>query len=306
MANVPNDYTVKEEEDIPSQYRSVQRRSGRKGTTSTRRGSGVNRVEKPRGDRGHPNRLQKHLPTRANANLSCGQCDASFKDEGALDKHVRSKHTRPFICVFHYAGCDKTFAAKNEWKRHVSSQHLYLEYYLCDYKQCAVAKPALSKHRFSSTPKLGAIFNRKDLYTQHARRMHQPDSRGKKPEQQWGRQLEAMQKRALQKRCELPREMFCPVSNCRQQFLGEKAWDDRMEHVAHHLERAAAGEEHPVSFGGVNDPTLTNWAESPGVDVVIRDAGGWRLNYPEKGAGKGHHHGSLHNTLEQDAEGDEF
>ena len=33
-----------------------------------------------------------------------------------------------FNCVFDFAGCKATFAKKNEWKRHVATQHLLLNY----------------------------------------------------------------------------------------------------------------------------------------------------------------------------------
>ena len=294
-----------EEKEILVNYKSPRSRSGLKGTTTSTRAA-ANRVGKPQ-SRVPQKRPQKQLTTPESANLVCRLCDVSFRDEGSLDKHVKTKHTRPFICVFHYAGCNKTFATKNEWKRHVSSQHLYLEYYHCDYRGCETSKPAASKRRFSNYPKYGITFNRKDLYTQHARRMHQPDSRGKKGTQQWERQLEAMQKRAFRKRCELPREMYCPAFNCNQRFLGEKAWDERMEHVARHLELAASGKEHPVSFGGLNDLTLANWAESPEVDIVKRVDGGWELSYPVKGAaGKSHYNTSSHSALDEDAEGEDY
>lgn len=247
--------------------------------------------------RGRKKRPHKSLPAPSSASLTCRHCNVSFKDETSLDKHVKTLHTRPFICVFHYAGCHSTFATKNEWKRHVSSQHLYLEYYHCDYKGCATAKPSSNNHRFKSLPQYGNIFNRKDLYTQHARRMHQPENAGKKSTRQWEEQLKEMQKRALHKRCDLPREMFCPAYNCNERFLGEKAWDERMEHVARHLELAAAGKEPRVYFGGHHDPSLTKWAQSLGVEVVRPVFGGWELNNPVKGAGS---------SLDEDAEGEEI
>lgn len=115
-----------------------------------------------------------------------------FKDAASLAAHVKKQHTRPYVCVFDFAGCGATFASKNEWKRHVSSQHLLLHYWLCTEGACAnvhngpaskVGKQsAKKKHDHNEEdeddvgPALpdGAIFNRKDLYTQHLRRMHTP------------------------------------------------------------------------------------------------------------------------------------
>lgn len=56
-----------------------------------------------------------------------------------------------------------------------------------------------------------------------------------------------------------------------------------MEHVAGHLDRAAMGEEPPIRFGGLEDWTLTNWAEKESVEVVKRTATGWRLCNPLRG-----------------------
>ncbi|KAJ3474727.1 hypothetical protein NLG97_g9719 [Lecanicillium saksenae] len=59
-----------------------------------------------------------------------------------------------------------------------------------------------------------------------------------------------------------------------------------MEHVACHLERAAAGEEPPVTFGGPSDWTLTDWAASEGVNVTRQtSSGAWKLCNPLRGEG---------------------
>src|SRR5437667_8026240 len=76
---------------------------------------------------------------------------------------MHTQHTRPFLCTFSFAECDQHFGSKNEWKRHVHSQHLQLGYWQCDYDICA--------ERSNSN-----FFNRKDLFTQHLRRMHLPKS----------------------------------------------------------------------------------------------------------------------------------
>ena len=235
---------------------------------------------------------------------TCPQCQTRHKDGAALDKHIKQHHTRPFICVFHYAGCKSNFATKNEWKRHVQSQHLYLTYYHCEVEECATAKPTSARRRPESLPPYGGIFNRKDLYTQHVRRMHQQDDKRKKPSRQAEEQLKLLQVRAVRKRCNFPTLMYCPADNCNDRFVGDKAWDERMEHVARHLEKAAAGEEPPVRFGGDHDPSLSAWVESPEVDVVRRVLGGWKLNNPIKGGGSSVHRDS-EGTYDEDAEGEE-
>ncbi|EFQ29138.1 hypothetical protein CGRA01v4_11554 [Colletotrichum graminicola] len=245
------------------------------------------------------NRLNAAFSSTRSSKILCDECKTSFSDENAYQKHMKQHHTRPFVCVFDYAGCPSTFASKNEWKRHVSSQHLALQYWLCIQDGCSkTTNPPTSRRSSSScstmpTPPAlpnGAIFNRKDLYTQHVRRMHVPPhvrkaQKQKKPTPDWDDHLKNLQADAEQTRCDLPHHMRCPASDCGHEFNGPQAWDERMEHVARHLERAADGKEPAVHFGNENDPTLTQWASSPDVYVVrkTKAPGGWELINPLKG-----------------------
>lgn len=254
--------------------------------------------------------------------LICTECSHSFKDEVTLQSHIKKQHTRPFICVFRFAGCASTFASKNEWKRHVMSQHLVLHYWLCDIDICAhnknsltTAKPSrrnkAARRAAEQTLKLesigpplpdGAIFNRKDLYTQHIRRMHTPVHVQKAAKAtkkgsassltvataEWDEQVKDLQTSALRERCQLPTYMQCPALHCTQSFSGADAWDQRMEHVAKHLERAAVGQEQPVVFGGPTDPSLMSWVTSAEVAVVrSMGPGAWVLNNPLRAASEG-------------------
>lgn len=257
--------------------------------------------------------------------MICTECSHSFKDEVTLQSHVKKQHTRPFICVFRFAGCASTFASKNEWKRHVMSQHLVLHYWLCDIDVCAHNKnshttntkpsrrsKAARRTAAEQTPKLepsgpplpdGAIFNRKDLYTQHIRRMHTPVHVEKAAKASkkgsaasftasstavWDEQVKDLQNAALRERCQLPTFMQCPAPHCTQSFSGADAWDQRMEHVARHLERAALGQEEPVVFGGPTDPSLMEWVTNVDVAVVRSlGPGRWVLNNPLRAASEG-------------------
>ncbi|KAL1913709.1 hypothetical protein Sste5344_000673 [Sporothrix stenoceras] len=214
----------------------------------------------------------------AGQNHMCNECNAGFKDVDSLRNHVRKQHTRPFHCVFNWAGCESTFASKNEWKRHVMSQHILLHYWVCQVELCSkvVNKAPGAAHSSFSLPN-GAIFNRKDLFTQHLRRMHTPTHVRKLMKQakmahktanhpaimEWENRMKDLQEDGRKPRCQLPDFMICPSPGCGVEFHGQGAWDDRMEHVARHLEGAAAGRETLVSFGGKSDPTLTNWATRP-------------------------------------------
>ena len=245
--------------------------SGKRPPKLPKRSSG--RIEKPSGRTKPPTSAGKTKGKR------CAKCDVSFKDKQELEQHF-AEHARPYFCVFHYAGCESDFRTKNEWKRHTYSQHLCLEYYHCRHAECSAAKPPSGQHRCKTLPQFGGVFNRKDLFTQHLRRMHQPNSSNAKACKKWEDQIKHMQQTAHRKRCDLPQFMTCPAGNCKERFVGQRAWDDRMEHVARHLERAAEGLEPRLAFGGDGDATLTKWAESPEVNVVRRFKGGWRLNNP--------------------------
>ncbi|EGU87022.1 hypothetical protein FOXB_02416 [Fusarium oxysporum f. sp. conglutinans Fo5176] len=244
--------------------------------------------------------------------ILCLHCQKVFNDDVSLQKHINAMHTRPFICVFHFAGCNHAFANKNEWKRHVSAQHLNLHYWLCTTGACG----------YSSTPLkcvLGTathckVFKRKDLYTQHIRRMHAPeevakaDKKNKTFPPDWLAQEKKLQEEAFRQRCKLPDYMHCPAKGCTKVFNnGHKTWDDRMEHVAVHLERAAKNEEPHVVFGGTNDEALTEWASHPNVRVITSTSGGWETCQPLKAAKTELSRlTSVHDEgLDEDAEGEE-
>ncbi|KAH7326128.1 hypothetical protein B0I35DRAFT_474817 [Stachybotrys elegans] len=244
------------------------------------------------------------LPLSPSGSLKlCSPCNRNFKDSASLKKHVQSDHTRPYTCVFSYAGCTSNFASKNEWKRHVSSQHLGLVYWVCAMGSCAKNRGSPSHQRSTSLPETGAIFNRKDLFTQHVRRMHYPsDQQGKSAQRD--EHLHKLQVEAKRVRCQLPTHMRCPSTGCSMTFDGEGAWDQRMEHVARHLDAVAKGQELPISFGGNYDTTLTAWAERKDVDIVRRTANSWELCNPLKGDNGGRH--SSAGSFQRDADGEDY
>ncbi|GAW21472.1 hypothetical protein ANO14919_109910 [Xylariales sp. No.14919] len=246
----------------------------------------------------------------AKGQYNCPDClKVSFKDRTGLDNHIKKQHTRPFTCIFEFAGCSSTFASKNEWKRHCASQHIALQYWVCQQDACAQVSNRLTAPKKSSStgrrradfPRYsvaypsalpnGTIFNRKDLYTQHLRRMHVPAHlknkvKSKTHVPEWEDEQRRHQDEAVRTRCQLPTHMLCPAAGCNVRFDGTNAWDERMEHVAKHLEKAAAGAEPPVQFGGDTDFTLVDWATSPAIGILRRgDKGRWALQNPLKATG---------------------
>lgn len=124
----------------------------------------------------------------------------------------------------------------------------------------------------------------------------------------WLAQEKKLQEEAFRQRCKLPDYMHCPAKGCTKVFNnGHKTWDDRMEHVAVHLERAAKNEEPHVVFGGTNDEALTEWASHPNVRVIVSTSGGWETCQPLKAAKTELSRlTSVHDEgLDEDAEGEE-
>ncbi|KAJ5157868.1 uncharacterized protein N7482_008968 [Penicillium canariense] len=197
---------------------------------------------------------------------------------------------RFFVCSFAPYGCESTFVSKNEWKRHVTSQHLQLGFYRCDVGKCSVhshphpCRPGLTPSSTSptsrpSTPPPGQPndFNRKDLFTQHQRRMHVPwlhSGRRRTPTDAehaaFEADLEDVRRRCWHRLRTMPQQSHCGF--CREAFSGEGSWDVRMEHVGRHFEREdrqALGEE-------VEDVALREWGLREGI-LTLADAGRCRL-----------------------------
>jgi hypothetical protein len=320
--NTENDPTIKVsssvagDEDDDDEYKPTREgKSSRATKSNTRRGRtkrpSRSKVTKPKPS-SRSNTARRLVSFSPNGSTMCAHCHTSFRDEILLQKHINTMHTRPFTCVFHFAGCEKTFAKKNEWKRHVLAQHLNLDYWLCTAGICGYS-PNPSPKVSAGTPTHCRVFRRKDLYTQHIRRMHSwpevvnADKKDKNFPIEWIVQEKKYQETALRQRCTLPNYMHCPAEGCMTVFDdGPRTWDTRMEHVAIHLERAANNEEPPVVFGGANDRALTDWASQPDVQVIVSTNNGWEACQPLKAAKTEISRlSSLDEGLDEDAEGEE-
>lgn len=183
------------------------------------------------------------------------------------------------------------------------SRHIVLYYWLCDIDKCAHNKnsfaPSLLPSQRSGNPQSpnpnllgpplpdGVWFNRKDLHASHLRRMHVPPhivgrwKTNTPTDTEWNEHIKELQLKALRERCQLPDYMECPVPHCNMSFSSLTSWDEWMEHMAEHLEKADAGEESQVDFGNPTDSTLIAWATKPEV-AIIRSTGprAWVLNNP--------------------------
>ncbi|QIW97050.1 hypothetical protein AMS68_002568 [Peltaster fructicola] len=167
-------------------------------------------------------RINKRNTPKRSATLSTTSAVDSDVDEETIPP-------RPFHCPLAPYGCQSTFGSKNEWKRHFSTQHLRLEYWRCD--KCPISQ--------SKKPN---DFNRRDLFTQHVRRMHshmhnhsQRKARNKTMKSDDSEQQIAQAAARCHRRLRSPpSKSICVI--CRKAFSGVNSWEDRMEHLGRHFE----------------------------------------------------------------------
>lgn len=157
---------------------------------------------------------------------------------GATDREREKKYS----CSFKQYGCESTFSTKNEWKRHFASQHLKLENYRCDLKGCDAASKGPND------------FNRKDLFTQHLRRMHAPwTGRKTSPTTAERAEFEATLDEHA-RRCVKPLRAPPAKTSCTEcNNIVFTDWSKRMEHMSQHYEQDPQFEE-------ARDPELERWA----------------------------------------------
>ena len=181
-------------------------------------------------------------------------------------------------CPLAAYGCTSSFISKNEWKRHINTQHLRLEAWLCD--QC----PKRDNKR---------EFNRKDLFIQHLKRMHpapisSSTAKAQPAKSKAGRSGSKSDKTArsskgddldpalliAEQRCHItlrqpPAESACLF--CSTNFSGRGSWEARIEHVAKHMEQyKREGSEVPDPSTWRADRALEQWLISAGVISKVR------------------------------------
>jgi hypothetical protein len=213
--------------------------------------------------------------SRKQSNAASGARVTKPKNRKAANPHA----ARPFPCPLACYGCVSTFTSKNEWKRHVSTQHIKLGYWRCD-----MCPPSADPNNPSYND-----FNRKDLFTQHLRRMHthhplsiaatqsSPTSTFSS-KQEGGLSDETVA--THQHRCYLHLRTPPPQSNCLfcpRVFSGDGSWEERIEHVGAHFERERkSGVKSSTPDTWNADPILRDWLMQEG--LVEHDLStGWRI-----------------------------
>ena len=209
----------------------------------------------------------------------CPHCPHLSATPSSQQKHLLT-HTRPYLCIFSPYGCISTFSSKNEWKRHINTQHLRLGVWRCDIGACA---PLPRRRRGADGDVEDGCtyndFNRKDLFVQHLRRMHSPSLTGEGETETWNRTMEYALDRCWREIRKAPPARACGI--CRRKrvvmvFEGSTAWDSWLEHVGGHLKDAGRGQ--PVVSGERgfldDDEEMRAWFVDEGLLIWMET--GWR------------------------------
>ncbi|KIW07426.1 uncharacterized protein PV09_02267 [Verruconis gallopava] len=199
------------------------------------------------------------------------------------DIRTSVNNSRPFPCVFAQYNCGSAFTSKNEWKRHISTKHIQLGFWRCD--MCPPS-PGIDHPVYND-------FNRKDLFTQHLRRMHamnapqtlqdggaqspQPPGAGpsSNPPNLTEEQITEIQKRCYRQLRAPPDVSSCVF--CQRTFSGPNSWEERLEHVGGHLERDRKNGTACLDVSSWRpDPQLRDYLVTEGL-VEIDPRGGYRI-----------------------------
>jgi len=179
---------------------------------------------------------------------------------------------RHFPCPLAMYGCLSTFSSKNEWKRHVSTQHIKLGFWRCDL--CATTIDPHDEQTFYHND-----FNRKDLFTQHLRRMHAaPVNQSNRNQKEFPvneDNIAEHQARCFRTLRETPSQSACLY--CTETFAGPNSWENRMEHIGKHLEkdrRAGNVIADPACWN--LDKNLERWLRDEGI-IAYDKSGQWKI-----------------------------
>lgn len=237
----------------PNQRGNKRRKSAQHTTRTSRRRSGAGRKDSAVGIS-----TQSKLGRRPRA-------ASKVKVEAYQDER------RSFPCPLAAYNCSSTFSSKNEWKRHVSTQHIKLGYWRCDLCAPTTGPKDTSVLYYND-------FNRKDLFTQHLRRMHAAQGSGARHMKEHPVNEDNIQDH--QARCHLPlrhapQQSICPIVGCDREFFGPTSWDERMEHVGRHMEKDKNG---AVVFDVANwklDTALEQYLMNEG--LIVWQHGTWKI-----------------------------
>ncbi|KAJ4372097.1 hypothetical protein N0V83_003870 [Neocucurbitaria cava] len=256
-----------EEPASDSDYSPSSSRSGKR-----RRSSGSNSSSgRTQRRRGHGRKDSQVSSTSTSTKPPKRARGASNASRGMTDMTVQPDERRPFPCPLAGYGCVSNFSSKNEWKRHVSTQHIKLGYWRCD-----LCQPTTDANDNQSL--YYNDFNRKDLFTQHLRRMHAASkdnsSRNQKEFPVTEDNLPDHQTRCFRSLRDPPQQSSCLF--CDRTFDGPSSWEERMEHVGRHLEKDRKTSADMFDYNSWNmNQGLEQYLLYEG--LIVREKGGWKI-----------------------------
>jgi hypothetical protein len=260
-ADLPEEH-VSDDSDYSPSSRSGKRRRSSASTSSS------GRSQKRRG---HARKVSHTTSPTASTRPQKRSRAASNASKGATDASLQVDDRRPFPCPLAGYGCMSTFASKNEWKRHVSTQHIKLGYWRCDL--CPPSTDPNDEQTFYYND-----FNRKDLFTQHLRRMHAaPKDNSSRSQKEYPITEDNLGN--YQARCNLqlrspPQQSGCLFCEC--DFEGPTSWEERMEHVGRHLEKDRKSRDDMLDPAGWHlDEKLEQYLVAEG--LIVRDENAWKI-----------------------------
>ena len=243
----------------PTPTRPTRRRrsSASKGSTRPRRGPSRKNSRASNGS--DPIKSRRRCRGASNASKSIVQIDTQTDDR------------KRFPCPLAPYGCVSNFSSKNEWKRHLSTQHFKLGYWRCDL--CLPTTDPNDEQALYYND-----FNRKDLFTQHLRRMHaapkdsSADSTEEYPVNEDN--LSEHQSRCFLALRTAPQQSTCLF--CDRSFEGPTSWEDRIEHVGRHFEKDRASIHDMLDVASWNvDFGLERYLLDEG--LIKKEKGEWKI-----------------------------
>lgn len=220
------------------------------------------------------------------APFRCQTCGASFDLPCQLTKHIQ-RHTKPYKCT--HKGCDKSFGAKSDWKRHEHNKHPLPEGWRCGFefasespshglpsspekekaKQISPSQTAGAAQGNQQRPTCGAEFHCEKDFVAHVQRGH-------------GVVPSSSDYQALNRKSRMAPNgqggFWCGF--CRRVVPLEEhwnaAWNERFDHIECHFKEEKKGMEGweylKMEDGGDAKPMGTGDAGDPrGVDIEMQE-----------------------------------
>jgi hypothetical protein len=261
---------ISHEEESSSDAEYIPGRSSRRRRSSVPNGTSTRNGQRRRSHHIRKNSSSTQMSGRVSKRT--GRATSAAKNGQAYtDLRLNEDMQRYFPCPLSMYGCQSNFSSKNEWKRHVSTQHIKLGFWRCDL--CTTTVDPQDHQTFYHND-----FNRKDLFTQHLRRMHaaassSQSSRSHKEYLVTEDNLAEHQKRCFQILRETPPQSQCLF--CPETFNGPASWDQCMEHIGRHLEKdRKAGLHQPENWN--LDNKLEQWMHNEGI-IALDKNNQWKI-----------------------------